>query len=144
MFFLLKYIKYYQTRQIGVGPRMDFQQIGTVDTEWLYSNQTQSVVPKSAARWNRAPAKREAMFACKHKLFTVYCISFFQAAVIHGPVIHPKHDMSHWKQFSETMIDHGISWLIMVFHDWLSFRSIKKLTSTKWLSRLDQPLIKLD
>ena len=27
------YIKYYQTRQIGVGPRMDFQQIGTVDTE---------------------------------------------------------------------------------------------------------------
>ncbi len=27
----------------------------------------------------------------------------------------------HWKQFSETMIDHGISWLIMVFHDWSFF-----------------------
>ena len=30
----------------------------------------------------------------------------------------------HWKQFSETSIDHDISWLIMLFHDWLSFRSI--------------------
>ena len=35
MLFLLKYIKYYQTRQIGVGPRTNFQQIRTNDTEWL-------------------------------------------------------------------------------------------------------------
>ncbi len=27
----------------------------------------------------------------------------------------------HWKQFSETTIDHDISWLIMVFHDWSFF-----------------------
>ena len=35
MLFLLKYTKYYQTRQIGVGPRMDFLHIGTVDTDRL-------------------------------------------------------------------------------------------------------------
>ncbi len=29
----MKYIKYYQTRQIGVGPRMDLQQIGTVHND---------------------------------------------------------------------------------------------------------------
>ena len=33
--FLLKYMKYYQTEQIGVGPCMNFQQIGTNDMEWL-------------------------------------------------------------------------------------------------------------
>ncbi len=34
--FLLKYIKYYQSGQIGVGPRTDFHQIGTLDMEWLF------------------------------------------------------------------------------------------------------------
>ncbi len=41
------------------------------------------------------------------------------------------------------MIDHFIRWSWLVnwacHFVWLSFRSIKKLTSTKWLSRLDQP-----
>ena len=31
--FLLKYIKYYQTGKIGVGPRTDFHQIGALDME---------------------------------------------------------------------------------------------------------------
>ena len=35
MLFLLKYIEYYQIGQIGVGPRTNFQQIGTNDMEWL-------------------------------------------------------------------------------------------------------------
>ncbi len=29
-------MKYYQTGQIGVGPRTDFHQIGTLDMEWLF------------------------------------------------------------------------------------------------------------
>ncbi len=33
LIFVLKDIKYYQTRQIGVGPPTDIQQIGMVDTE---------------------------------------------------------------------------------------------------------------
>ncbi len=35
MLFLLKYIKYYEIGQIGVGLRTDLQQIGTNDMEWL-------------------------------------------------------------------------------------------------------------
>ncbi len=35
MLFLLKYIKYYHTEQIEVGPRTDLQQIGTNDMERL-------------------------------------------------------------------------------------------------------------
>ncbi len=38
--FLLKYMKYYQTGQIGVGPRTDFHQIGTLDMEWLLCEST--------------------------------------------------------------------------------------------------------
>ncbi len=37
MLFLLKYIKYYQIGQIGVGPCTDLQQIGMNDMEWLTS-----------------------------------------------------------------------------------------------------------
>ena len=31
----------------------------------------------------------------------------------------------HWKQFSEIMVDHSVSWLIMMFHDWSFFSWVK-------------------
>ena len=36
-------------------------------------------------------------------------------------ICQPTKLLLHWKQFSETMIDHDISWLIMLFRDWSFF-----------------------